>query len=481
LDFDYQITNALWDKVDQKYRMVITDEKWGNLGKNAKALGGDSVSETLARNVRDAIDYIRLTPEEMSALAGAGAAKRGWDIRGANSFKTMFGKDSDIVVDLVAATSPSAKVIANYEMAMKLFKEWNYAGRPTGRDAIIDVIMKVPGAKMLGRAENIIRSFKRQPLEGEKVSNWSDALKGNPNALTHDLWIALATGIPQESLSKAVYMALSIQFRRAAEIRGWSPSETSETLWSFVKGMFDSKLINKTGLKLGSDVTKAVYDVPEYATAMKIPKIRELLKKAGVPEELIDKSILEAETGLANALKDAESVDVDPEAFKSAIGKLQDAKKFKDKLESLPNLNFSKKMGADEFVKGRDMTKKPQFLAQYKAADYKKMKATTYLDESGKVGYALKKDGEIISVFNNSGIKNLGMRAMENALKNGGTHLDCIGEQLKEYYEQFGFKAYDELAWDDLQAPVNWDYKELGRPTIFRMRTMRVKPKKGES
>lgn len=104
-------------------------------------------------------------------------------------------------------------------------------------------------------------------------------------------------------------------------------------------------------------------------------------------------------------------------------------------------------------------------LSVYTPEEYKKMKVGLSADK--KVGYAVKPDGDIISVFN-KGEKGRGQEAVIDAINNGGTKLDCF-EQLKGYYEKFGFEETERVKWDDKYAPKNWDYTKGGRPDIIYM------------
>ena len=108
------------------------------------------------------------------------------------------------------------------------------------------------------------------------------------------------------------------------------------------------------------------------------------------------------------------------------------------------------------------------FLSDYNADEYNEMGATCYLSEDGKSGYAIKPDGDLISVFSLPGAKQ-GAAAVKSAIKNGAKMLDCIGGFLSIYYRKFGFVEYKRIAWDDQYAPKNWDYDKYDRPDIIFM------------
>lgn len=85
-----------------------------------------------------------------------------------------------------------------------------------------------------------------------------------------------------------------------------------------------------------------------------------------------------------------------------------------------------------------------------------------------KGGYAIKSDGELISVFN-YGEKGQGVKLIKDAIKNGATKLNTFDGFLPEYYKQFGFKEVKRIKWNDKYAPKNWDYEKFGRPDIVYM------------
>lgn len=110
------------------------------------------------------------------------------------------------------------------------------------------------------------------------------------------------------------------------------------------------------------------------------------------------------------------------------------------------------------------------FVTRYSPEEYREMGARCFISESGQSGFALKPDGDIISVFSSPDAKE-GRWAMMSAIANGGTKLDCFGGFLSdEFYPQFGFKEYDRWAWDDQYAPEGWDYDQHNRPNIILMR-----------
>jgi hypothetical protein len=112
------------------------------------------------------------------------------------------------------------------------------------------------------------------------------------------------------------------------------------------------------------------------------------------------------------------------------------------------------------------------FLGGYSEDDYKKM--NTYLSTDGKTGFAIKEDGDLVSVFNNGGVKGAGKVAIKTAIQQGASKLDCFDGFLPGYYSSFGFKEKERMKkermkWDDQYAPPNWDYQNYNRPDVVFM------------
>lgn len=94
----------------------------------------------------------------------------------------------------------------------------------------------------------------------------------------------------------------------------------------------------------------------------------------------------------------------------------------------------------------------------YPEADYAGMRL--FLAKDGKSGFALKPDGDIVSVFSQGGA---GRAVMELAVSTGGKKLDAFDTILPEFYSAHGFVAVSRLTWDDSQAPEGWDKAALAR------------------
>jgi len=124
-----------------------------------------------------------------------------------------------------------------------------------------------------------------------------------------------------------------------------------------------------------------------------------------------------------------------------------------------------------EFKKAFSKSNRPEMLTHYDDSDLKNMKL--FKLDGYDIGYALKeKDGdysEIVSVFNNSGVKNIGKELIISAIKNGGCYLDHYDGFLSDFYGSLGFEEYDRYKFDP-QYDESGEFRKKYGPAdiIFR-------------
>lgn len=101
----------------------------------------------------------------------------------------------------------------------------------------------------------------------------------------------------------------------------------------------------------------------------------------------------------------------------------------------------------------------------YPKDEYGGMK--TYLDSMGTAGYAVKPDGDLVSVFN-VGQKGMGERGVRSAIQRGASKLDAFDEsgRLPKLYGKYGFRETGRDPWDPQYAPEGW---KGGEPDVVYM------------
>lgn len=122
----------------------------------------------------------------------------------------------------------------------------------------------------------------------------------------------------------------------------------------------------------------------------------------------------------------------------------------------------------------------------YGLDEYRDMR--TFLNADGTAGYAIKPDGDLVSVFNVGGPGG-GKTALRSAIQRGATKLDAFDEvsptfalgktdprdtqkNLPNFYRRFGFREVGRDPWDPAYAPEGW---QGGRPDVVYMQRMKRK------
>lgn len=138
----------------------------------------------------------------------------------------------------------------------------------------------------------------------------------------------------------------------------------------------------------------------------------------------------------------------------------------------------------DAIIAAKETLKFGSSVWVYDQAEYADMKL--FLSEDGLAGFAIKDDGDVVSVFNTDTDKNRqdptsernwsGMVhwMMEIAKDQGGTKLDCFDTVLPIFYALSGFQEVGRATWDDQYKPADWskeDYEKFnnGEPDIVFM------------
>lgn len=113
----------------------------------------------------------------------------------------------------------------------------------------------------------------------------------------------------------------------------------------------------------------------------------------------------------------------------------------------------------------------------YTPEEYSQMKM--FLSEDGLSGFAIKPDGDIVSVFSNPNAKindfrRRGHAMVELAKEQGGIKLDAFDTYLPDFYKKHGFEETGRDVWNEQYKPENWNkdfYKEYnnGEPDVVYM------------
>ena len=125
---------------------------------------------------------------------------------------------------------------------------------------------------------------------------------------------------------------------------------------------------------------------------------------------------------------------------------------------------------ADTLQQSKESSPHGASVYVYPAEDYQGM--NLFLSDSGKSGFAVKPDGDIVSVFSME--RGSGRSVMEAAIAAGGKKLDAFDTILPEFYGDHGFVEAARIPWNDEFAPDGWDkqtFKKFnnGEPDVVMM------------
>ncbi len=261
--------------------------------------------------------------EEMAAVAHAGRAKRGWYRDSSKAIVEVFGADdAPRFAALLAAMSPQVSVEMNLHNALKTWGNWVAAGRPTEPAEIV----RIMGRSVLGAGgeasildawkNNSIRALRESdPMEivlsGAKVSNFTQNLRDNVNAVTVDAWMANYANVSQELFNGPAgkpddlgtlkgasvgYSAMAAAVRRAADVatqktgQKWTPEEIQETVWSWAKSLYETS--EKMGvtttelLRAGGLTHEQIRQTPDFGRLFVSNVYRKLLEEGGYAKEV---------------------------------------------------------------------------------------------------------------------------------------------------------------------------------------------------
>lgn len=114
---------------------------------------------------------------------------------------------------------------------------------------------------------------------------------------------------------------------------------------------------------------------------------------------------------------------------------------------------------AEAFYKSFNASDKIEFLTPYTLEEVAQF--NTFKLDGYNIGFAIKQDGDIILVHNNSGAKGIGDILINKAIEMGGAKLDHFDGYLTGFYRRNGFVLDHTEEWADEYAPAEWRYEEV--------------------
>jgi hypothetical protein len=175
-----------------------------------------------------------LNVDNIPLYASLGASEKNWYRDTNREICNIFPFESPaLIIDMLAATSIRASVSSNVTQFFKAYNQ-HRASRPFV--GFLDAV-KI----------NLERAVKGQPLTGRKIRNFSEAMKGNPEAVVCDIWICRALGVDRKYIREGysvplsggptdkIYTAVENYFRQAAREKGLEPRGLCAMVWAGIR------------------------------------------------------------------------------------------------------------------------------------------------------------------------------------------------------------------------------------------------------
>lgn len=124
----------------------------------------------------------------------------------------------------------------------------------------------------------------------------------------------------------------------------------------------------------------------------------------------------------------------------------------------------------DAIAVSKDGTAAGACVHVYPADEYTGMRL--FLTSDQQTGFAVKPDGDIVSVFNRNRRNRKAVASiLPLAIQNGGTKLDAFDTVLPRLYAPYGFAEVSRTSWNDMYKPDGWSYEAFasfngGRPDV---------------
>jgi hypothetical protein len=183
-----------------------------NVYREAQQTWKDRQAETLTGKITDI--------EKILQYAEAGKEGTYWYKHVKPVLQPIFGPNTDLFLNFLAATSPRTPVADNVVRALKAYNEY-LSGEPFSTE-------------FAAHRQNLERAAKGEPLSGLKVGSFGPNLLGDFIRVTVDTWMAKAYGFPSK-VSDPMYRFLDYAISQAAKAKGLEPAEMQAAIWTGIK------------------------------------------------------------------------------------------------------------------------------------------------------------------------------------------------------------------------------------------------------
>ena len=202
-------------------RIIHQDGKKFRLYGKDGALKG--VYDTQREAEKKAAKTVRFkrSEEELTNLAKDSEGFKNWynEFKGfLQSFLSEHADYAPLVSEFLNATSAATSVEVNVPRAVQALREFIDTGA-------------FESFKLMAHKKNLERAARGEQLSGPKISQYSDAIFGNPNAIPVDRHIAQLLFNVDSPSTKQITSAKK-RIRSIADRLGWTPSQVQAALWA---------------------------------------------------------------------------------------------------------------------------------------------------------------------------------------------------------------------------------------------------------
>lgn len=135
-------------------------------------------------------------------------------------------------------------------------------------------------------------------------------------------------------------------------------------------------------------------------------------------------------------------------------------------LVSLASLDASTDAGYKRYTDAVRANPHSEYVTQPSQAELGAKRV--WLSDDGQTGVTVSADGEVGNLFANND-QGAGGAALDHAVANGGTWLNCFDGALPKIYQRHGFTEVARLKFDPEHKPEGWDMASLDSPDVVFM------------
>jgi GNAT superfamily N-acetyltransferase len=212
--------------------------------------------KTLDRHIANTAGDLPNT-QKLLAMYRKGIEGQDWYRSTKAELQSVFGPDTNMFIDFLAATSPNTTVASNTSLALKAYMQWK-AGKPfTGYlPETIKSLDKAAAGEDFGALK--VRSFRKN-------------LHGDPMPVTVDRWIARALGFGDQP-TPPQYKFMDYLITQVAQKKGLEPRQVQAAIWKTIKDA--EGIAGQGGESYEVLVRKKLLSDPDLAAAIKQAKGR---------------------------------------------------------------------------------------------------------------------------------------------------------------------------------------------------------------